>query len=62
MATNTGNGGRLGAVRDRFQLVDLATGLFVVLCATTGEILWAKKSPGAAKGISKRLPKKYRSG
>lgn len=62
MATNTGENSRRGAVRNRFQLVDVASGLFVVLRATTGEILRVKKSPGPAKGISKRLPKKYRSG
>jgi len=62
LATNTGKGSRHGAVRDRFQLLDVATGLFVVFCAATGEILRIKRSPGHAKGISKRLPRKYRSG
>jgi hypothetical protein len=60
MATNTGQGTRIGAVRDRFQLLDIATGLWVVFCASTGQLLRVKHSPGKAKGISARLPKKFR--
>ncbi len=62
MATNSGNGFRKGAVRDRFQMLDVATGFFVVFCASSGAILRVKGSPGPAKGISARLPKKYRLG
>lgn len=60
VAKNTGHGSRTGAVRDRFQLFDFATGLFVVFCTSTGKLLRVKKSPGPAKGISVRLPKRYR--
>jgi hypothetical protein len=60
MATNTGNNSRIGAVLDRFQMLDVASGLFVKFCVTSGEILQVKKSPGRFKGISARLPKKYR--
>lgn len=60
MATNRGNNSRIGAVRNRFQMLDVASGLFVVFCATSGKILRVKKSPGPAKGISARLPRKYR--
>ena len=57
MAKNTGNGYRIGAVVDRFQMLNRATGRFTVFCASTGKILRNQKS-GPAKGITLRLPKR----
>lgn len=54
MAKNTGNNSRIGAVLDRFQMLNPATGLYTVFSATTGRILRNKKSPGPAKGIRVR--------
>lgn len=57
MAKNTGNGYRIGAVTDRFQVLNRATGLFTVICTSTGKILRNQKT-GPAKGITLRLFKK----
>lgn len=62
MATNTGNGFRNGPVRDRFQMLNPATGLFTVFSVSMGKILRVKKSPGKAKGIRARSPKQSRLG
>lgn len=59
MAKNTG-GGRKGAVKGRFQLFNPKTGLFSVFSSESGGILRTKKSPGKAKGISIRVPKRFR--
>ena len=58
MAKNTG-GGRKGAVKGRFQLLNPKTGRFSVFSSASGSILRTKKSAGKAKGISVRVPKKY---
>ncbi len=50
MARNTGNGFRIGALLDRSQMLNPATGLYTVVRASTGKILRNKKSPGPAKG------------
>lgn len=56
MATNTGNGSRHGAVKDRFQMLDPITGLWTVF-TFAGEVLRTKKSPGPWKGIKVGPPK-----
>ena len=58
MAKNTGNSFRIGAVLDRFQMLNRATGRYTVFSASTSKILRNKKSPGPEKGIRVRIPKK----
>lgn len=52
MAKNTGKGYRKGAVRDRHQKYNFATGLWTVIRTSTGKILRNQKS--MAKGVTKR--------
>jgi hypothetical protein len=59
MAKNKG-GGRKGAVKGRFQLLNPKTSRFSVFSSESGSILRTKKSRGKAKGISIRVPKKFR--
>ena len=59
MARNAG-GGRKGAVKGRFQLLNPKTGRYSIFSSSSGSILRTKKSPGKAKGISVRVPKKFR--
>lgn len=54
MAKNTGRGYRQGAVRDRFQVFNPATGMSSISCKSNGKILRNMKSPGPAKGIRVR--------
>ena len=54
MATNTGKGWRSGAIRDRHQILNPATGLYTVFRSSTGKILRVKRSPGPAKNITIR--------
>lgn len=57
MATNTGNGSRKGAVKNRFQLLDPESGLWTVF-SFAGQLLKTKKSPGPFKGVKVGPPKK----
>lgn len=59
MARNIG-GGRKGAVKGRFQLLNPKTGRYSIFSSSTGSILRTKKSAGKAKGISVRVPTKFR--
>jgi hypothetical protein len=58
MAKNKG-GGRKGAVRGRFQLLNPKTGRFSIFSSESGSIVWTKKSRGKAKGVAIRVPKKF---
>lgn len=57
MATNKGDGGRKGAVKNRYQLLNPNTGLWSVFSRSGGH-LRTKKSPGRAKGIRVGPPKR----
>ena len=54
MATNSGNGQRYGAVKGRYQLLNVLKELWDVY-DSSGNHLRQKKSPGPAKGIEKRV-------
>lgn len=56
MAKNTGSGFRIGAVTDRFQMLNRSTGRFTVFSRSTGKILRNQKV--RAKGIALRAPKR----
>jgi len=51
MARNTGSGFRIGAVRNRFQMLNPSTGRYTVFDAASGRILRIIKSGAPAKGI-----------
>jgi len=50
VATNTGKGGRKGAVKGRYQLLNPVTGLWSIFSPKDG-LLRTKKSKGKGKGI-----------
>lgn len=54
MASNTGEGRRVGPVKDRYQVLNFAKNLWDVFDGS-GNHLRQKKSPGPAKGIEKRV-------
>ena len=56
MASNSGNGFRLGAVADRWQMFNPESGLWTVF-NSAGNFLRTKKSPGPWKGIKVGPPK-----
>jgi len=51
MATNRGDGGRVGAVKERVQALNPVTQRYVKIDTNTGRIVEHKKSPGPYKGI-----------
>ncbi|GJD51171.1 hypothetical protein OPKNFCMD_3923 [Methylobacterium crusticola] len=51
MAKNSGEGSRVGPVKERVQIRNPVTGHYVKLDTTTGRILEQKKSPGPYKGV-----------
>ncbi len=51
MATNTGKGTRSGAVKERVQALNPATGRYVKIDTSTGRIVDHKKTPGPYKGV-----------
>lgn len=57
MGKNTGKGFRRGQVRDRYQVLNLITGLFDKFDAG-GNHLKSKKSASPFKGVEERKPKK----
>ena len=54
MATNTDDGHRVGAVRDRVQVLNPITKRWVKLDTRTGRIIDHKKTPGPYKGVRKK--------
>ncbi|WP_420454035.1 hypothetical protein [Rubrivirga sp.] len=54
MATNTGEGARKGAVKNRVQVLNPVTKRWVKLDTKTGRIIDHKKTPGEYKGIRKK--------
>jgi len=54
MATNTNKDHRDGAVKNRVQVLNPATGKWVKLDTKTGRIMDQKKTPGPYKGIRKK--------
>ncbi|MFC4398241.1 hypothetical protein [Arthrobacter sedimenti] len=57
MAKNTGNGRRIGQVKDRYQLKNERTGFFDKYDGL-GNFIASKSSPGPWKSVEKRNPKK----
>lgn len=53
MATNTGKGGRKGAVKQRTQVLNPTTGQYVKRDTTTGKFIAAKKDGAPFKGVKK---------
>jgi hypothetical protein len=51
MATNSGNGYRKGAIKDRYQYENPKTGLYTKVDADTGKIMDVKTSGGKFKGV-----------
>jgi hypothetical protein len=51
MAKNTGGDRRQGAVKDRVQVKNPATGRYVKMDTRTGRIIDSKKSDGPYKGV-----------
>lgn len=51
MATNTGKGRRAGAVKERVQALNPATGRYVKIDTATGRIVDHKKTKGPYKGV-----------
>lgn len=51
MSKNTGEGHRVGMMRDRAQLQNPVTGRYVKIDTSTGRILANKKTPGKFAGI-----------
>jgi hypothetical protein len=58
MATNTGSGGRTGAVTDRLQALNPVTKRYVKIDTSTGRIVDHKKTPGPYKGVREITTKK----
>ncbi len=53
MATNTGEGHRIGEVRDRSQVLNPATGNWVKRDTDTGEFIDVKEDGTPFKGVRK---------
>jgi hypothetical protein len=51
MATNTGSGGRKGAVKGRAQVLNPVTKRYVKIDTSTGRIVDHKKTAGPYKGV-----------
>jgi hypothetical protein len=51
MAKNTGQGHRIGAVRERVQYLNPRTGLHVKVDTTTGQFMDNKTTGGPFKGV-----------
>jgi len=58
MSKNTGQSGRIGAVKERVQAKNPITNRYVTIDTTTGRIVDQKKTPGPYKGIKDITRKK----
>jgi hypothetical protein len=58
MSKNTGQSGRIGAVKERVQAKNPITNRYVKIDTTTGRIVDQKKTPGPYKGIKDLTRKK----
>lgn len=58
MAKNTGNGSRVGSVKDRTQVLNPKTGNFVKRDTETGQFMDQKADGKPFKGVAKEVDKR----